>query len=116
MDTKVKEYIDKFPENVREIMININKLVKDLVPKAEECMGYGVPAFKLNGKYLLYYAAFKSHLGIYPSPKTIKKFSKELIGFETSKGTIKFPLNKPMPYGLIKKIVEYDAKILKSVF
>jgi len=104
MDEKVSEYINRQPSPQREILIKIRELIVKLIPKAEEKMSYGVPAFRLDGKQILY-AAFKNHVGIYPEPEIIKKFKKELENYETSKGTIKFSLDKPIPYGLIEKIV-----------
>lgn len=114
MDKSVQEYINKFPQEVQKILLEINDLIKKTVPNAEEVMGYGVPAFKLKGKYLVYYAAFKKHVGLYPSPEVIKYFKEELSGYETAKGTIKFPLDKKMPYNLIKKIVKFKAKEIEK--
>ena len=105
MDKKVTEYIDKQPLLQKDILVKIRELIRDLIPNAEEKMSYGVPAFKLKGKQILY-AAFKEHIGIYPEPEIIEKFEKELKNYETAKGTIKFSLDKPVPYDLIKKIVE----------
>lgn len=104
MDKKVSEYIDKQPSPQKEILIKIRELIRKLIPNAEEKMSYGAPAFKLNGKQILY-AAFKNHVGIYPEPEIIEKFKEELKNYETAKGTIKFNLDKPIPYDLIKKIV-----------
>jgi uncharacterized protein YdhG (YjbR/CyaY superfamily) len=104
MDKKVSEYIDKQPSPQKEILIKIRELIRKLIPNAEEKMSYGAPAFKLNGKQILY-AAFKNHVGIYPEPEIIEKFKEELKDYETAKGTIKFSLDKPIPYDLIKKII-----------
>ena len=104
MDKKVSEYIDKQPLPQKEILGKIRELIRELIPTAEEKMSYGAPAFKLNGKQILY-AAFKSHIGIYPEPEIIEKFKNELKDYETAKGTVKFSLNRPIPYDLIKKII-----------
>lgn len=104
MDKKVSEYIAKQPSPQKEILIKIRELIGKLIPDAEEKMSYGAPAFKLNGKQVLY-AAFKEHIGLYPEPEIIQKFKKELENYETATGTIKFSLTKPIPYDLIEKIV-----------
>lgn len=110
MDKKVSEYIDKQPSPQKEILIKIRKLIKKLLPNAEEKMSYGAPAFKLDGKQILY-AAFKEHIGIYPEPEVIEHFKNDLENCETAKGTIKFDLDKPMPYDLIEKIIIYKYKL-----
>lgn len=104
MNKKVSEYITKQPSPQKEILVRIRELIRKLIPTAEEKMSYGVPSFRLNGKQVLY-AAFKGHVGIYPEPEIIEKFKEELKDYETAKGTIKFGLDKPIPYDLIKKIV-----------
>lgn len=104
MDKKVSEYIDKQESRQKETLIKIRELVRDLVPTAEEKMSYGAPAFKLNGQQILY-AAFKNHIGIYPEPEIIEKLRDKLVDYQTAKGTIKFDLDKPIPYDLIKRIV-----------
>ena len=73
-------------------------------------MSYGIPTFKLNGKNLVHFSAFKEHIGFYPTPTGIEKFKKELSGYEGAKGSVKFPLNKPIPYALITKIVQFRVK------
>lgn len=110
MNQKINKYIDKQPLVQKEILIKIRNLIKKIIPKAEEKMSYGVPAFSLNNKQILY-AAFKNHVGIYPEPEIIEKFEEELKDFETAKGTIKFSLDKSIPYDLIKKIVVYKYKL-----
>lgn len=109
MDQKVSEYINKQELTQKEVLIKVRKLIQELLPKAEEKMSYGVPAFKLNGKQILY-AAFKEHLGLYPEPEIIEKFKDELKDYETSKGTIKFSLKNSIPYDLIKKIIFFKFK------
>lgn len=106
MDEKVKQYIDKQKSPQKEILQKIRKLIIRVAPLATEAMSYGVPAFKFNGKIIMY-AAFKKHIGIYPEPKTIKVFAKELAGYETAKGTVKFKLAEPVPYVLIEKMIKY---------
>jgi uncharacterized protein YdhG (YjbR/CyaY superfamily) len=102
----VTQYIEKQDSPKKEILNRLRKLIGETVPFAEECLSYGVPAFKENHDIVMY-SAFKEHYGIYPGPAAISAFKKELKGYETSKGTIRFPLDKPIPAGLIKKIVKY---------
>ena len=109
----IDEYISTFPKDIQVILQNIRKTIKEAAPEAEEAMGYGAPAFKLKGEYLAYFAAFKKHVGFYPLPSAIKKFEKELSDYETSEGTIRFPLDKPIPYSLIKKIVRFRVTEVK---
>jgi uncharacterized protein YdhG (YjbR/CyaY superfamily) len=109
MDKKVAEFIEKQKTPQKEILNGIRKLIGGLIPLAEEKMSYGVPSFKLRGKTIMY-AAFKNHVGIYPEPEIILKFKKELEEYQTTKGTIKFGLDKPIPYDLIEKIVCYKYK------
>ncbi|MCW1949092.1 MAG: DUF1801 domain-containing protein [Candidatus Shapirobacteria bacterium] len=104
MDKKVGEYIDRQPLLQKELLNKIRQLIKELIPNAEERMSYGVPAFRLDGKQILY-AAFKNHIGFYPEPEIIEKFKKELVNYETTKGTIKFNLDEPIPYDLMRKII-----------
>lgn len=103
MDEAIKRYFDKLKSPQKETMEKLRKIIKKSAPNAKECMSYGVPCFKAKGGPILY-AAFKSHIGLYPEPATIKKFAKKLKKFEMSKGTIKFPLDRPIPYDLIEEI------------
>ena len=100
----VDDYISGFPEEVREILEEIRVLIKNLAPEAKEMLSYGIPTFKLAGENLVHYAAYKAHIGFYPTPSGINKFAEELSVYETSKGAVKFPLDKDIPYDLIKKI------------
>lgn len=112
MNKEVSKYISKFPKKTQTILRKIYTTIQITAPKSEDNMFYGVPNFKLNGKNLVQFAAFKKHIGFYPMPNTIKIFQKELLKYKTSEGTIKFPLDKPIPYPLIKKIVEFRVKEL----
>ncbi|MES1217230.1 MAG: DUF1801 domain-containing protein [Bacteroidota bacterium] len=114
MDTKIKpaatvdEYIKKYPKEVQVILLKLRKTIKAAAPKAEEVISYQMPAYKYKGM-LVYFAAWKSHIGFYPAG-SIKTFTKELSEYEVSKGTIRFPLDKPFPFGLISKIVKFRMK------
>ena len=102
--TSIDEYIVQFPKEVQEYLNNIRTLGRELVPEAEEKLTYGVPSFVLKG-ILFNYAAFKKHVGFYPTPSAIEAFADKLSEYETAKGTIKFPFARPMPYDLIKEII-----------
>lgn len=100
------EYIASFPPDIQEKLQSIRSLIKELVPEATEKISYAMPAFALHGN-LVFYAAFKNHIGLYPSGSGIKEFEHELTGLKWSKGAIQFPLDKPIPYDLISRIVTF---------
>lgn len=101
----LNEYFAKLTPEQSLVMNKIRELGRALVPKAEEVMGYGVPSFKLKGRPVFYYAAFKEHVGIYPASDEIIKIIPELAIYRAGKGTFKFPLSEPIPYSLIEKFV-----------
>ena len=105
----IDEYIAGFPKDVRMILEQIRETIKKAAPNAEETISYQMPAFRLKG-YLVYFAAHKNHIGFYPMPSAIEKFKKELSVYEGAKGSVKFPLDSPMPLGLIGKIVKFRVK------
>lgn len=104
--TTIDDYIAGYPEDVREILQTVRTTIRKAAPAAKETISYQMPAFTLNGS-LVYFAAFKNHIGFYPKTTAIRKFKKELAGYETAKGTIRFPLDKPIPYSLITEIVKF---------
>jgi uncharacterized protein YdhG (YjbR/CyaY superfamily) len=111
-DTKyrtIDEYIRLFPKDTQLILKQIRKVIHESAPEARETINYQIPTFKLNGN-LVHFASYKNHIGFYPTSSPIVAFKKELTMYETSKGTIKFPLDKPIPYDLIKKIVLFRVK------
>ena len=110
--TKSKEidkFIAGFPKEVREILEKIRETIRGAAPEAEETINYGIPTFTLGGN-LVHYSAFKNHIGFYPTPSGVEKFKKELSAYEMAKGSVKFPLDQPIPYGLIQRIVEFRVK------
>ena len=107
--TPIDEYISTFPKNVQATLEALRQAIKEAAPNAEEAISYQMPAFRLNG-VLVYFAAFKNHIGFYPTSSGVAEFKKELSQYEVSKGTIRFPLDKPIPLDLIKKIVKYRVK------
>jgi len=105
----IDEYMAGFSKDVRAILERIRTTVRKAAPDAKEMINYGIPTFTLNGN-LVHFAAFKSHIGFYPTPSGIEKFKKELSKYESAKGSVKFPLDKPIPYTLITKIVRFRVK------
>jgi uncharacterized protein YdhG (YjbR/CyaY superfamily) len=108
-DTVIDNYISGFTPEIQKKLHQFRSIVLKIAPKATESMGYGIPTFKLDGN-LVHFAAYKNHIGFYPAPSAIKAFSNELKQYEQSKGAIRFPLDKPLPVGLISKIVKFRVK------
>ena len=107
--TNIDEYIQSFPESVREKLQMIRQTVHSAAPEAKEAISYQMPTFKLNGN-LVHFAAFKEHIGFYPIPSGIEAFQEELSKYKTGKGSVQFPLNEPLPLDLVKRIVEFRVK------
>jgi uncharacterized protein YdhG (YjbR/CyaY superfamily) len=107
--TNIDEYIAGFPREIQEILQKIRATVHEAAPEAEETISYQMPAFRLGG-VLVYFAAFKDHIGFFPTSSGVAHFEKELTKYKTSKGTIQFPLDEPIPFGLIKKITLFRVK------
>jgi uncharacterized protein YdhG (YjbR/CyaY superfamily) len=105
----IDEYIATFPKNVQVILEELRQTIRDSAPNATEAISYQIPTFKLNGN-LVHFAAFKNHIGFYPTSSGITEFKKELSQYEVSKGTVRFPIGEPIPFDLIKKIVKYRVK------
>lgn len=106
----IDEYISYFPDSVKKILEKIRQIIRDAAPEAQESISYQIPTFKLNGKNLIHFAAYEKHVGFYPTPSGIEKFKVELTQYRPAKGSVKFPLDKPIPYDLVKKIVEFRVK------
>ncbi len=105
----IDEYIATLPTDVQSIMQKIRSTIQAAAAEAKEAIKYQIPTFTLNGN-LVHFAAFKKHIGFYPTPSGIEKFQEELSQYESAKGSVKFPLNQAIPYGLIRKIVEFRVK------
>ncbi len=103
------EYISLFPTDVQTILEKIRLTIKKAAPTAQETINYQMPTFTLHGN-LVHFAAFKNHIGFYPTPSGIENFRKELSVYEGAKGSVRFPLDKPIPYALIGKIVKFRVK------
>ena len=105
----IDEYIASFPAEVQEIMHTIRAIILEKAPDAFEGFSYDMPAYKTHGRVLVYFAAFKNHIGFYATPSGHQEFSKELSKYKQGKGSVQFPLNQPIPYDLIGQIVEFRA-------
>lgn len=106
----VEEYLRRFPSDVRVILGKIRKTIRNTAPAAEETIAYGMPAYKLNGKPLVYFAGYENHIGFYATPTGHTAFEKELSPYKQGKGSVQFPLNAPMPLPLIAKIVTFRVQ------
>jgi len=102
----VDAYIRQFPADVQVILQQIRQVIREVVPEADEKISYQMPTFFLDGN-LVHFAAHKNHIGFYPAPSGIEKFKKELSIYKGAKGSVQFPLNEPMPFDLIRKIVAF---------
>src|SRR3954447_10269749 len=110
-DNKVKfnsidEYIGLYPSEIQDILTTLRKVIKESAPEATEKISYQMPTFALHGN-LVHFAAYKNHIGFYPSPSGIAAFIHKLSKYKTSKGAVQFPIDKPLPYELISEIVEF---------
>ncbi len=106
----VDAYIAGVPENVQPMLHNIRSIIRNLAPHVIESIAYGMPAYKTHGKPLVYFAAFKQHIGFYATPSGHEAFSNELSAYKQGKGSVQFPLNAPIPYRLIEKMVQYRVQ------
>ena len=104
--TSIDEYIATFPDEVQKILQELRATIKASAPDAEEKISYQMPTFFLKGN-LVHFAAYKNHVGFYPTPSGIEKFQQELSKYEGAKGSVKFPIDQPLPLKLIQKIVEF---------
>ncbi len=105
-----EEYVSNFPKETQEFLHQIRMTIKLAAPQSEESISYGMPAFKVKGKPLVYFAAFKNHMGFYATPTGHEKFVKELAKYKQGKGSVQFPLDEPMPLKLIEKITKFRVK------
>ena len=113
----VDQYINGFPVETQSILREIRDIIKANAPGSQEGFSYGMPAYKSNGKPLVYFAGFKNHIGLYATPTGHEKFAAELKQYKHGKGSVQFPLDNPIPYDLIKRIVLFrfeENKISKN--
>lgn len=105
----IDEYIAGFPEDVQEILEKVRRTIREAAPDAEEAIKYQIPTFTLKGN-LVHFAAFKKHIGFYPAPSGIERFKDELSAYEGAKGSVRFPLDQPIPFDLIGRIVRFRVR------
>jgi len=106
----VGEYVKSFSADVQKSLNKIREIIRKAAPDAIESIAYGMPAYKLNGKPLVYFAGYKSHIGFYATPSGHTEFSGELSKYKQGKGSVQFPLSEPIPFDLIKRIVEFRVR------
>lgn len=105
----VDGYIATFPPAVREQLETLRTIIRKTAPKAEEVISYKMPAYKLDGM-LVYFAGYEKHIGFYPMPSVITAFSKEIAGYKSAKGSVQFPVDKPLPVKLIAAMVKFRVQ------
>jgi len=105
----IDRYISGFPEEVQKILEQVRKTIRNEAPEATETINYGIPTFQMGGN-LVHFAGFKNHIGFYPAPSGIEAFKAELSTYKGAKGSVQFPLNKPIPYDLIRRIVKFRVQ------
>lgn len=110
MTNTVDDYIAGFPEDVRALLTQVRATIRGAAPEAAEGISYGMPAYKLNGKPLIYFAAFKKHIGLYATPSGHEAFAADLAPYKRAKGSVQFPFGKPMPYDLIERMTRFRVQ------
>ncbi len=110
----INEYVALFPKDTQKTLELVRRTIKRAAPEATEAISYQMPTFKLNGKNLVHFAAWKEHAGFYPTPSGTENFKKEISKYTFAKGSIRFPSNEPMPLSLITKIVKFRVKEVLS--
>jgi uncharacterized protein YdhG (YjbR/CyaY superfamily) len=108
----IDDYIRAFPEDVQVVLRAIRTTIKDAAPEASEAISYQIPTFKVGGKYLVYFAGYKNHVSVYPIPAVDEELERAIEPYQTGKGTLRFPLSKPVPYELIRRVTEAHRKRL----
>jgi uncharacterized protein YdhG (YjbR/CyaY superfamily) len=106
----IDDYIKAFPTEVQSRLQTFRRTIKEEAPEAVEALSYQMPTFKLYGKNLVHFAAAKNHIGFYPTPSGVAAFTDELAAYKTAKGSIQFPMDRPLPLPLIRKIVRFRVK------
>ena len=106
----VDKFIAGFPKDTQKLLEQLRATIKKAAPSAEERISYGIPTFDLNGRHLVHFAAFKKHIGFFPTPSGISAFKKEISKYKWAKGSVQFPIDKSLPLSLITKIVKFRVK------
>ena len=112
--TTLDEYIASFPPDIQEKLQDIRAVIRKSVPDAEEAFRYGMPTFRLDGHNLVHFAAFKDHLSFFPTASGVETFREELSSYKLSKGTIRFPPDKPVPLDLVERIARFRAEEMRK--
>jgi uncharacterized protein YdhG (YjbR/CyaY superfamily) len=105
----IDEYVERFPKQVQVLLRQMRRTIRKAAPKAEETISYGIPSFKL-GRNLVWFAGYKRHIGFYPGSAAISAFKKELSAYRSAKGSVQFPVNKPLPLALVSRIVKFRVE------
>lgn len=103
----IDAYIQLYPKDVQVLLEKMRETIKKVEPTFEETISYGIPTFRLNGKNIVHFGAYPHHIGFYPTPNGIEAFKKELAEYASGKGTVKFPLDKPIPFDLVTRITKF---------
>ena len=111
--TTIDQFISQYPPDTQAVLQEIRKTIKDAIPEAAEKINYGIPTFVL-GSNVVHFSAYDTHIGFYPTPSAIVAFAADLKPYETAKGTVRFPIDKPMPLGLIRKMTIWRAEQIKN--
>lgn len=106
----VDDYIGQYDGEIKERLVAMRAVVRETAPDATESIGYGIPAYKLGGKPLVYFAGFPKHIGFYATPNGHEAFKDEFARYKQGKGSVQFPLNQPLPLDLVRRVVEYRVK------
>ena len=109
----IDEFIANFPPDIQKILKEFRKVIHEEAPEAKEKIAYGIPTFTFHGN-LVHFSAYEKHIGLYPTSSPIRVFANELKKYETAKGTIRFPIDKPLPWHLIRKIIRFRVEENKN--
>jgi uncharacterized protein YdhG (YjbR/CyaY superfamily) len=105
----IDDYIDRYPQKVQDLLKQMRRTIQKAAPQAKEKISYRIPTYTLNGN-LVHFGAFKGHVSFFPTSSGISAFEKELSGYKTSRGTVQFPIDKPLPLALVSRIVKFRVK------
>jgi uncharacterized protein YdhG (YjbR/CyaY superfamily) len=106
----IDEYMADFPAGTQEMLRELRALIREAAPEVVETMSYAIPTLDLHGRHLVHFAGYKNHVGFYPAPSAIEAFKAELAPYETAKGSVRFPLDRPLPVELISRMVEFRVR------
>ena len=112
--SSVDAYIAEQTPEVAKLLSELRQMVRTVAPEAVESISYGMPAYKLNGKPLTYFAAYARHIGLYATPSSHEAFADELSGYKQGKGSVQFPLDRPLPLALIRRMIEHRMEIIRN--